>query len=241
MRSLVLDHWEPGWPLVVAMWLLVVMMLVLTGCDQPVKPEPPRLSVAPPAEQAAVQPSAPAEVLPPAKAMRYRSDLVRQARMIWGLDAPVATFAGQIHQESAWNPAARSHVGAAGLAQFMPGTASWICGKYTDLPAGCDAMNPAWAIRALVQYDRHLYGQMAIAGSECNRMWAALRGYNGGPGHWVKEARLTADPADRDGVDAQCGRASRSVKHCAENLGYPRRIIERHQPRYLAWGRGVCA
>ena len=126
------------------------------------------------------------------------------------------------------------------MAQFMPATARWICGRYADLPAGCDTLSPAWAMRALVTYDKHLHDRLAIAGAECPLMWAVLRSYNGGMGHWLKEARLSADPTTRESVDAQCGRASRSIKHCAENLGYPKRIIERHQPKYLAWGRGVC-
>lgn len=171
---------------------------------------------------------------------QYKRELRRAAYAIWGLDAPVATFAAQIQQESAWRPDAVSYVGASGMSQFMPATARWICGAYPELPAGCDTTNPTWAMRALVTYDKHLYDRLKIASSECNRMWAALRSYNGGEGHWRKEAALTECPMDRYNVDAQCGKASRSVKHCAENLGYPQRIIERHQPRFLTWGRGVC-
>ena len=37
----------------------------------------------------------------PPDAAKYKRDLIRNARLIWGLDAPTATFAGQIHQESA--------------------------------------------------------------------------------------------------------------------------------------------
>ncbi|WZB64465.1 lytic transglycosylase domain-containing protein [Achromobacter xylosoxidans] len=44
------------------------------------------------------------------------------------MDAPVSTFAAQIHQESAWRPGAVSAVGAQGMAQFMPATSSWIAG-----------------------------------------------------------------------------------------------------------------
>lgn len=171
---------------------------------------------------------------------QYRRDLVRSTRLAWGLGAPVATMAAQIHQESGWRPDAVSPVGATGMAQFMPGTARWICGAYPDLPAGCNTTNPVWAMRALAAYDRHLYDRLAIAGDECSRWWATLRSYNGGLGHWLKEARLAASPADREAVNSACGQASRHRKHCAENLGYPERIVRRHQPRYLHWGRGVC-
>lgn len=43
----------------------------------------------------------------PTAALRYRADLIRSSRSVWGMDAPVATFAGQIHQESQWRANAR--------------------------------------------------------------------------------------------------------------------------------------
>ncbi len=176
---------------------------------------------------------------PPHAAAKYRRDLVRSARLAWGLDAPVATMAAQVQQESGWNPRAVSHVGASGLAQFMPGTSAWWCQR--ENIEDCTPTNPVWALRALAGYDKFLYDRLARAGGECNRWWAALRSYNGGLEHWLAEARLASDPSNRASVDRQCGGARRSIKHCAENLGYPARIINRHQPRYLSWGRGVCS
>lgn len=176
----------------------------------------------------------------PRAAMPYRDTLIRTARVVWGLDAPVATFAGQVQQESGWNPAARSSAGATGMAQFMPATAAWICGAYPGLPAGCDTLSPAWALRALVTYDRHLYVRTP-PGTNCGRMWAALRGYNGGLGHWLAEWRAAGRPQDLRAADAACGKARRARRFCAENLGYPRRIIGRWQPLFAAWGPGACA
>ncbi|MDO4769711.1 MAG: lytic transglycosylase domain-containing protein [Brachymonas sp.] len=63
----------------------------------------------------------------PARAHQYRRVLTQQAYAQWGLDAPIAALAAQVHQESAWRPEAVSHVGARGLAQFMPATARWWC------------------------------------------------------------------------------------------------------------------
>ncbi|MBP6897390.1 MAG: transglycosylase SLT domain-containing protein [Pseudacidovorax sp.] len=68
----------------------------------------------------------------PRDAERYQLTLKREAQRTWGLDAPVATFAAQVHQESRWRADARSPVGAQGLAQFMPSTASWIGGVYAS-------------------------------------------------------------------------------------------------------------
>ncbi|MDD5176776.1 MAG: transglycosylase SLT domain-containing protein [Sterolibacterium sp.] len=175
----------------------------------------------------------------PREAQQYRRDLVRNARMIWGLDAPVATFAAQIHQESGWRKNAQSAF-ASGLTQFTPDTAEWVGSIDPELARmGPQPGNPVWAIRALVRYDLWLWDRLAPAGVERNRMWATLRCYNGGLGHWRNEARLTADPQDRAAVDSACGRAGRSIRFCPENLGYPQRILVKLQPLYATWGRGV--
>ncbi|NGI10110.1 lytic transglycosylase domain-containing protein, partial [Escherichia coli] len=41
---------------------------------------------------------------PPQAALQYRDDVIRNARLEWGLSAPVADFAAQLHQESGWRP-----------------------------------------------------------------------------------------------------------------------------------------
>lgn len=175
----------------------------------------------------------------PHAANAYRADLTRVARSVWGLDAPVAVFAAQVHQESAWRPGAVSHVGAAGLAQFMPATSRWIGDIDLELRSN-QPFNPAWAMRALVVYDLHLYERTPVRYTPRDRMWVALRAYNGGLGHWQQEARSTGlrEPTSTQ-VDAACGKARRSPKHCAENLGYPHRILVVLQPRYAAWGPGL--
>lgn len=175
----------------------------------------------------------------PRAAQKYRAPLTRAARTAWGLDAPVPVFAAQIHQESGWNPAATSAVGASGMAQFMPATARWLCGKSADVAADCDTTNPVWALRALTRYDRILFDDLADVGGEFDRHWAALRAYNGGLSNWQQEARK-AGSAERAAIDASCGCCRRARKHCAENLGYPQRILIAIQPRYSGWGRMVA-
>ncbi|ECU7995205.1 lytic transglycosylase domain-containing protein, partial [Salmonella enterica subsp. enterica serovar Toucra] len=123
---------------------------------------------------------------PPTAALKYRSDVIRSARVDWGLNAPVADFAAQLHQESGWNPAARSPVGAQGLAQFMPSTADWLSGLMPHLAAR-EPWNPGWAIRALVSYDRWLW-QRVVVPDGCERMAMTLSAYNGGLG-WVNRDR----------------------------------------------------
>lgn len=174
----------------------------------------------------------------PHAAQTYRAELVRAAHTHWGLDAPVAVFAAQVHQESGWRPDAVSRVGAQGLAQFMPGTAVWWCELHRMPAADCQPRNPRWALRALVGYDRWLWQRIALA-DDYDRMWVTLRAYNGGLGHWQAESR-NASVRTRQAIDAACGTARRHANHCAENLGYPQRILQVLQPRYAAWGPGFA-
>ncbi|MCZ7727573.1 transglycosylase SLT domain-containing protein, partial [Pseudomonas aeruginosa] len=143
----------------------------------------------------ACQPAFAADRIPTA-AEQYRRTLVRSAHAGWGLSAPIATFAAQVHQESRWRADARSPVGAQGLAQFMPGTAEWIAGLYPAALGANQPFNPGWALRALVTYDRWLYDRNQ-ASSECDRWAFVLSAYNGGQG-WVNRDRRLASASGAD-------------------------------------------
>ena len=146
---------------------------------------------------------APASAQVPPEAHRYRLTLVREAQRAWGLDAPVAALAAQVHQESGWRPDAVSRVGARGMAQFMPATATWWCAREGISSADCQPHNPTWALRALVGYDLHLYERAPPRMGRYDRLWLALRGYNGGEGHWQAEGRTTGLAAPtRQQIDA---------------------------------------
>lgn len=178
----------------------------------------------------------------PTAAEQYRRTLVRSAHAEWGLSAPIATFAAQVHQESRWRADARSPVGAQGLAQFMPGTAEWIAGLYPAALGTNQPFNPGWALRALVTYDRWLYDRNQ-ASSECDRWAFVLSAYNGGQGWVIRDRRLaSASGADQlawfDSVERF--NAGRSAANFRENRNYPRLILLRYERIYLQWGDGVC-
>jgi len=180
----------------------------------------------------------------PADANKYKRDLIRQSHHVWGLNAPVATFAAQIHQESAWKPNAKSHVGAQGLAQFMPSTAKWISGAYPDSLGSNQTHNPTWALRALVTYDQWLY-QRTSAVNHCNHIAKVLSAYNGGLGWVYKDQALTQRKGDDpsywwDSVEKY--NSGRSAANFKENRDYPQRILTRHEPAYIqaGWGQGSC-
>jgi soluble lytic murein transglycosylase-like protein len=163
----------------------------------------------------------------PKAAAQYRHDLVRSARFVWGVDAPVATMAAQIHQESAFRPAVCSKF-ACGLTQFTPATAAWISGAYTAELGTADVMNPLWAMKALARYDRHLYARIGGTASLCDRWAMTLSAYNGGAG-WVTRDRALAkargaDPARWWGhVELHSARAAWA-------------LLMRWQPLYAGWG-----
>lgn len=177
---------------------------------------------------------------PPRDALPYQRALTGTARQVWGLDAPVAVFGAQIHQESGWRRDARSKF-AGGLAQFTPDTATWIGSLYRDELGAADPFNPSWAMRALVRYDKHLFDRVEAAATPCDRWAFTLSGYNGGSGWVARDRRLAelvgADPGRWWGnVELHSPRADWAMK---ENRGYPRRILLVLQPAYARWGPGV--
>ena len=179
----------------------------------------------------------------PSSALRYRADLIRTARLAWGLTAPTSTFAAQIHQESLWNPRALSHVGAKGMAQVMPATATWLAEIFPEMGAAAP-YNPAWAMRALTNFDRWLWER--VSGRDgLERMAFVLSGYNGGLG-WVRRDVALARKRDLDPKrwfgHVETVNAGRSKAAWTENRGYPRRILAELEPLYVlaGFGPGVC-
>lgn len=191
--------------------------------------------------------SAHAQVRIPPVATTYRLAIEREAVRNFGLEAPVARLAAQVHQESSWDPRAESPY-AQGLTQFTPATARWLP---TVCPAvgAPDPWDPQWALRAQACYMAWLYGRVPVyryAGpmSACTRWAYAFRAYNGGEGALQRERLL----AQRGGADANDWRAvepfsARASWAHRENVGYPRRILLALEPIYLAagWlGQAVC-
>jgi soluble lytic murein transglycosylase-like protein len=175
----------------------------------------------------------------PREAQRYQLTLKREAQLAWGLQAPVASFAAQVHQESRWRLDARSPVGAVGLAQFMPATANWIGGLYPGLAERAPG-NPTWSLRALVTYDKWLADRI-LADDACQDMAFALSAYNGGLGWVYKRQKLSPQPGTC--FDSTCA-INPGITPAAqrENHQYPVAILRKYEPLYVAagWGAGVC-
>ena len=182
------------------------------------------------------------EITIPRAASQHKATLTRAARAYWGLDAPVSVFAAQVHTESWWRNNTVSHVGAQGLAQFMPATARWLPSVMpeTGKPA---PFNPAWSLKALCAYDKWLWSKVHGATDfEC--MAFTLSAYNGGLG-WVNRDKAKAKKLGKDDWrwfdHVENVNAGRSKAAFAENRQYPRRILKERQQAYVraGWGPGI--
>ena len=231
------EHQEPAWAflipiaricagVLVGAMLMFILLLAFALLSLPARAATPRI---------------------PETSALYRLKLERVAGREFGLDAPVARLAAQIHQESGWRADARSPF-AIGLTQFTPATARW-------LPQVCPAVgepdpwDPDWALRAQSCYMAWLLGRArpfvyAGAMDACTRWNFALRAYNGGEG-MLKRERLATQRAGDDANDWREVERHRVRAGWAwrENTGYPRRIMLVLEPVYLAagWpGTAVC-
>jgi membrane-bound lytic murein transglycosylase MltF len=180
----------------------------------------------------------------PERSFIYRFKLEREAQAVFGIDAPIARLAAQIHQESRWIETAESPAGAQGLTQFMPATAAWLSSVCPTVgPA--DPLDPDWAIRAMICYDAWLHERVANATTPCDRWAFTLSAYNGGEA-WVRRDRALAVRAGVDGAvwfDAVERYSARSARAREENRTYVRRILRELEPLYIraGWpGTRVC-
>ncbi len=92
--------------------------------------------------------------------------------------------AAVIHQESRFNPNARSWCGAQGLMQLMPGTARQM-GCYSN-----EVYNPAINIRLGTSYLKDIEKTWASVSNFTQRVKFILASYNAGPGHVADAVRL---------------------------------------------------
>lgn len=169
-------------------------------------------------------------------ALPYIDEIRASASFYFGVPAPVPVIAGQIMQESGFKPDARSPAGALGMLQFMPATAKWA-GEAGGFGIAAP-LDPKWAIKAGVWYDRFLYDRVRIAADGCNKWLFALSGYNGGEGWVRKRQALSPDPGSWKVTGAI--NPGITASNQAENAAYPHRIVYVHQPNFQTLGQPVC-
>lgn len=191
----------------------------------------------------ASSPAAAQSVTVPDVDARLRLLVEQSAADEWGVDASPARLAAQLHQESAWNPNARSSVGAEGLAQMMPATGQWLAKQFPEIGA-YDPWDPAWSARAAAVYDHWLLTRNPGTG-ECSSWAFAFSAYNGGETMLHREQTL----ADQHGHDGQrwfgntANYRARSLAAWQQNRDYVHRILVLLEPAYIhaGWsGTAVC-
>lgn len=173
----------------------------------------------------------------PALAGQYRATLQREAQFVFGMDAPIAAFAAQIHQESSWRAGVTAWDNGRGLAQFMDATAAVIVANFPELGAA-DPYNPKWAIRALVRYDSWLLARVEGA-TACEKWGAALKSYNGGLTYVQRAQQRSPDPAKWFGL-TEFIRTGQSAQNFEYSRTYPHKVLFKHQRIYADWGRMMC-
>jgi hypothetical protein len=175
----------------------------------------------------------------PINAGSFQRELIRLSRQEYGLDAPIARFAAQIHAESTWRDSAVSPVGAKGIAQFMPQTAEWMNELFPNLRQ-YSMYSSDWSIRALLHYNKWHGARVRVdEKNECTYWHGIMRSYNGGLGHWQRELAAAEDKNDWRSIQKQCGISSRrSEANCRENLNYPIKILHELEHGYLTAGWG---
>jgi soluble lytic murein transglycosylase-like protein len=165
----------------------------------------------------------------------YRIAITQAAQRYFGFPAPVPVIIAQMRQESAFQPGAKSRVGAQGLFQFMPATAAWAAEQAGFQPAAPN--DPNWSIKAAVWYDRWLYEHVTGA-TDCDKWALGLSGYNGGIGWVYKRQALSTRPGDW--VTTAVINPGITQANQQENVDYVFNIIWRWQPEYRTFGSIIC-
>jgi soluble lytic murein transglycosylase-like protein len=117
----------------------------------------------------------------------YRDKIASAVRKHWGVFQFSDAWAAQLYQESLCNPLARSHVGAAGLAQFMPRT--WIeVAAQLNLPPGSTPHEDI-AIDAGAYYMARMMRTWSSPRPDFERTRLAQASYNAGAGNIINAQR----------------------------------------------------
>lgn len=159
--------------------------------------------------------------------MRYSDDYDRYFQ-VFALEffyqiLPWQWFKAQAIAESSLNPLARSPVGALGLMQLMPATASEMMQR---LSISGSALTPHLNIRVGIAYDRRCWDVWSAPRSEVERIRFMLGSYNAGVGNILKAQRVaiaTDRPENNWDSIAAC-LPQITGKHATETTNYVARI-----------------
>jgi soluble lytic murein transglycosylase-like protein len=117
---------------------------------------------------------------------------VEVARFAAERSLPASLVFGIVHQESGFDPAAKSRSGARGLMQLMPATGKEVARRLGMTYSTQRLFEPEYSLRLGTTYFRQMLGMFD------NRVELALAGYNGGPGRIGRLWREQQTPGEVD-------------------------------------------
>lgn len=143
---------------------------------------------------------------------------IQSASSTWLPGQPWKLWKAQLYQESLLNPDAISPVGAAGIAQFMPGTWDQILREMGNNPALVDRRLAGPSIEAGAYYMAKLQRAWSAPRPVEDRIKLAQASYNAGMGNILRSQQRCGNPAGYDPIMACLHLVT--GRHAAETRGY---------------------
>ena len=156
----------------------------------------------------------------------YDLSIYRAAHTYWAPQRTAywCTMKSQMWAESDFRPAVVSHVGAEGLAQFMPATWKEVA---DELGITLPATDPGAAIKAQAYYMEHLSSKWSSRRPEACRLRLAMASYNAGFGNILKAQRLALMTPCWDTIQNSLPEVT--GRHSEETIGYVDRIDRQYE------------
>jgi soluble lytic murein transglycosylase-like protein len=166
---------------------------------------------------------------------KYKNEYKDAVTVLWKHDYQitptidiVSFLIAQAVQESRFNPLAISPMGAVGLAQFMPATATQVGNelkpKLALLKDGFDRQNPIQSIWAQVYYMNKLYGQWTTKRSNLGKLELAFASYNAGLGNILDAQKASKNLTNWNDIKLHLSKVT--GKNSLETINYVDYIIK---------------
>jgi len=151
-------------------------------------------------------------------------DLIKSASLLYTPQWDWRWYRSQLEQESLLDPNAVSHVGAVGIAQFMPATWADMQRELRFTGSRTDAYK---SIRAGAYYNRKLRKAWKWKRPECDRRQLVFASYNAGLGNILKSQRYCAGATHWPQIKLCLHRVT--GEHANETTGYVDTIEIRYE------------